>query len=149
MSAQTLNRVLFILLFGILLAACTARPPLVAERSTNPELVLNRTWQWVSTVTPTETIDVPQPERYTLLFADEGSLQALFGCNRGGGDYEISAGRLTLGPLMSTRMACPEDSLDTPFMRDLQRVVSFFIDNGKLYLALADDGGTMAFQTAP
>jgi hypothetical protein len=46
-------------------------------------------------------------------------------------------------------MACPGDSLDTLFMGDLQRVVSFFIDNGRLYLALPYDGGTMTFRTAP
>jgi heat shock protein HslJ len=95
-----------------------------AERSTDPRLVLNKTWQWMSTITPVEKIDVPNPESYTILLKDEGKIQARFDCNRGGGSYEISEGKLSLGPLISTRMACPEDSLDGPFMRDLQRVVS-------------------------
>jgi heat shock protein HslJ len=42
-------------------------------------------------------------------------------------------------------MACPPDSLDSAFMRDLQRVVSFFVDSGTLYLELPDDSGTMKF----
>ena len=67
-------------------------------------------------------------------------------CNRGGGDYRISTGKLSFGPLLSTRMACPEDSLDGPFMRDLQRVVSFFVENGMLYLELPMDSGTMKFR---
>jgi len=46
----------------------------------------------------------------------------------------MSTGRLSFGSLLSTRMACPPDSLDSPFMKDLQRVVSFFLENGKLYL---------------
>jgi len=110
---------------------------------------LNRTWQWVSTVTPAEKIDVPHPERYTILLQDNSHLQALFDCNRGGGNYAVSGGQLSCGPLRSTRMACPGDSLDTLFMRDLQRVVSFFVDDGKLYLALPDDSGTMTFRPAP
>ena len=149
MNVYKLNRTLSILSLGILLAACTARPSLVTERSTNPELVLNRTWQWVSTITPSETINVPQPERYTLFFEDEGTLQAQFDCNRGRGNYVISRGQLSFGPLMSTRMACPEDSLDTLFTRDLQQVVSFFVDDGKLYMALPHDSGTMTFRPAP
>jgi len=149
MNVQKLNRTLSILWLGIIVVACTARPFLVAERSTNPELVLNRTWQWVSTVTPAETIDVPHPERYTLIFVDQGTLQAQFDCNRSGGNYTMSAGQLSFGPLRSTRMACPGDSLDTLFMRDLQQVVSFFIDNGRLYMALPYDSGTMIFRPAP
>jgi heat shock protein HslJ len=149
MNVQKLNRTIAFLWLGMLLAACTARPPLVAGRSTNPELVLNRTWQWVSTVTPAETIDVPHPERYTILLQDDGNLQARFDCNRGGGNYTISTGQLSFGPLRSTRMACPGNSLDTLFMGDLQQVVSFFIDNGRLYLALPYDSGTMTLRTAP
>lgn len=149
MSFLALNRVLAILWFGMVLASCTARPPLAAERSTDPKLVLNITWQWVSTATPAEKIDVPHPERYTILLQDNGNLQARFDCNRGGGNYAISAGQLSFGPLRSTRMACPGDSLDTLFMRDLQRVAAFLIDNGRLYLALPYDSGTMTFRPAP
>jgi heat shock protein HslJ len=50
---------------------------------------------------------------------------------------------------MSTRMACPPDTLDGPFMRDLQRVVSFFVDNDTFYLELPYDSGTMKFRPAP
>ena len=120
-----------------------------AQRSTDPQLVLNKTWHWESTTTPVEKTGVPNPERYTILLKDEGKIQAQFDCNRGGGSYEISAAKLSFGPLMSTRMACPEDSLDGPFMRDLQRVVSFFIDDGHLYLEFPYDSGTMKFRSAP
>jgi heat shock protein HslJ len=114
----------------------------------DPQALLNKTWQWVSTITPVERITVPDPERYTIRLTDEGKVQARFDCNRGGGSYKISAGRLSFGPLLSTRMACPEESLDGPFMRDLQRVVSFFIQDGNLYLELPLDSGTMRFRPA-
>ena len=120
-----------------------------AQRSTDPQLILNKTWQWEATTTPVEKIHVPNPERYTIILKDEGSIQAQFDCNRGGGTYEISDNKLSFGPLMSTRMACPEGSLDRPFVRDLQRTFSFFIDNGHLYLELPYDSGTMKFRPAP
>jgi len=117
-----------------------------AQRSTDPQSVLNKTWQWVSTITPVEKIAVANPERYTIILTDEGKLQARFDCNRGGGEFKISPGKLSFGPPISTRMACPEDSLDGFFMRDLQRVVSFFVENGMLYLELPYDSGTMKFR---
>jgi heat shock protein HslJ len=107
---------------------------------------LKKTWQWVSTITPVEKISVSNPERYTIMLAGEGTLQARFDCNRGGGEFKISPGKLSFGPLMSTRMACPEDSLDGPFIRDLQRVTSFFVQDGLLYLELPYDSGTMKFR---
>jgi heat shock protein HslJ len=118
-------------------------------RSTDPQSVSNKTWQWVSTITPVEKVTVTDPERYTIMLTEDGKLQARFDCNRGGGEYEISEGKLSFGPLMSTRMACPEDSLDGPFMRDLQRVASFFLQDGLLYLELPYDSGTMKFRPAP
>jgi heat shock protein HslJ len=118
-------------------------------RSADPQMVLHQTWQWVATITPVEKITVQNPERYTIRLMDDGKVQARFDCNGGGGNYEISAGRLSFGPLISTRMACPKDSLDGPFMRDLQRVSSFFIEGGELYLELPLDSGTMRFQPAP
>ena len=119
------------------------------ERSKDPQLVLNRTWQWVATVTPVDTITVPNPERYTIRLADEDKVQARFDCNAGGGKYILSEGKLSFGPLLSTRMACPADSLDRPFMRDLQRTTSFFVRDGDLYLELPYDSGTMRFRQAP
>jgi len=118
-------------------------------RSTDPQSLLSKTWQWVSTITPVEIITVTDPERYTIMLTEDGKLQARFDCNRGGGEYEISEGKLSFGPLMSTRMACPEDSLDGPFMRDLQRVASFFLQGGLLYLELPYDSGTMKFRPEP
>ena len=123
--------------------------PGATSRSTDSHLLLNKTWQWEATMTPAETISVSDPDRYTIRFLADGQLQARFDCNRGGGSYTISAGKLSFGPMMSTRMACLPDSQDGPFMRDLQRVTSFFVEEGTLYLELPYDSGTMHFREAP
>ena len=117
------------------------------QRSTDSRLVIGKTWQWTSTVTPVERITVPDPARYTILLTADERVQARFDCNRGGGHYTITADKLSFGPMISTRMACPPDSLDAPFMRDLQRVTSFFIQEGSLYLELPYDSGTMQFRS--
>ena len=112
-------------------------------------LILNKTWQWESTTTPVERVTVSDPGRYTIRLAEEGVVQARLDCNRGRGRYRISPGRLSFGPLASTRMACSEDSLSGLFMRDLPRVVSFFVEDGWLYLELPYDSGTMKFRQVP
>jgi len=80
-----------------------------AKRNSDPASVVNKTWQWQGTVTTVDRITVSQPERYTIRLTSESRMQAMFDCNRGGGDYEITEGRLFFGPLLSTRMACPPD----------------------------------------
>jgi len=143
-------RVLLPGLVAMVMAACAASGQTASSvRSTEPQAVMGKTWQWVGTLSPVEKLSVPEPERYTILLKDAGKVEARFDCNRGGGSYEIGPGKLTFGPLLSTRMACPEDALDGPFMRDLGRVSSFFVEEGELYLELPLDSGTMRFRQAP
>jgi heat shock protein HslJ len=112
----------------------------------DPERVLGRIWRWQATVTPTEKITVTSPERYTLFLTADGTARIRFDCNRGGGSFEISPGKVSFGPLISTRMTCPPDSRDAAFRRDLQQVRSFFVERGTLFLALPDNRGTMRFR---
>jgi len=141
-------RILLIVLCVLVFFACASGAPTGNEhkRSTDPQIILDKIWQWESTVTPVEKITVPDSERYTIRLAADGKAQMRFDCNRGGGEFKISEGKLFFGPLLSTRMACPPDSLDSSFMRDLQQVVSFFVDNNTLYLELPYDSGTMKFR---
>ena len=143
-------RKLTLLSLVMAVVSCAAGAPNGQDsRSTDPQMILGQTWQWESTITPVEEVNVPDPERYTILLTADGVLQALFDCNTGMGDYEASEGKLSFGPLTSTRMACPPDTLDGPLMRDLQRVSSFFVEDGHLYLELPMDSGTMKFRPAP
>ncbi|MGR9087003.1 MAG: META domain-containing protein [Gammaproteobacteria bacterium] len=136
--------------FSLLFSGCApVGSSWAAERNSDPESILSRTWQWEMTVTPLETITAANPERYTILFGENGRIQVRFDCNRGGGDYQLSRGRIAFGPMRATRMGCPPDSQGAVFMRDLQRVVSYFVENGSLYLELPNDGGTMRFRPAP
>jgi heat shock protein HslJ len=145
-----MKRMIPIVIIGMLLAGCaTGASDEQRTRSTDPQMARGKTWQWVSTVSPVERITVAAPERYTILLQADGRAQVRFDCNRGGGNYEIADGQLSFGPLMSTRMACPPGTQDGPFMRDLQRVSSFFIEDGVLYLELPYDSGTMRFQREP
>lgn len=136
-----------VLLAGILVSGCAAGLSSPEKgRISDPGFVVGKTWQWESTLTPADKVEVPCPERYTFHLKKDGTVQARFDCNKGGGDYAITEGGLSFGPLISTRMACPPGSLDGRFMQDLQRVVSFFVEDGALFLELPMDSGTMKFR---
>lgn len=79
-----MQRILFSLLFGVLIAVWAADGQTApAGRTTDPQDVLGKTWEWEGTVTPVEKITVPNSDRYTIRLAENGKLQARFDCNRG------------------------------------------------------------------
>jgi heat shock protein HslJ len=144
---KQMQRIILALGVCIILAGCAGKPSsLENTHRTDPQAILGTTWQWEGTTNPVEKIIVPEPERFTVWLGADGRAQMQFDCNRGGGAFEISPGKLSFDPLMSTRMACPPDSLDNVFMRDLQRVTSFFLRGDRLYLELPYDSGTMKFR---
>ncbi len=73
-------------------------------------------------------------EAYRLQF-DAERLSGQAGCNRFSGGYAVSGNRLTSGPIMATRMACPE-----PRMRHERRVLQVL--SGPVTVGYAD-GGTL------
>lgn len=140
----------FIILFScaIFLTACTS---VISneknDRNYNPESLLNSQWEWLETVTPVETIKSDNPEIYTVKFLADGKAQLRFDCNRGGGNYEASEGKISFTQVFSTRMACQPESQDSIFMRDITRTTSFFIEGDDLYLEMPVDSGTLHFRS--
>ena len=132
----------------LLLTGCITMNNEPAVRTYNPEKLINTTWEWIETVTPVRTITANQPERYTLKLLDDGKVQARFDCNRGGGRYTASEGRISFDQLFSTRMACMPDSQDAVYMKNLNLITTFFIEGETLYLEMPIDSGTMKFRKA-
>jgi heat shock protein HslJ len=123
-----------------------------AEREATAEAVdmsnelIGTTWQWVQTVYGDDSVVVAaDPSRYTLLFDASGQVAVRMDCNGGGGSYEVDGPSLLFGELVSTLMACPEDSQATVFTKDLAEVYSYVIEDGHLFLSLKLDSGIMEF----
>lgn len=103
-------RSLMILAPIALLAACastgsTQSPSGGAEPS--PE-ISGTAWQIVS-VDGQNAAGARTP---TMKFAD-GRISGNSGCNSYSGPYSLTDGQLTLGPVISTKMACVGDGMDT------------------------------------
>jgi heat shock protein HslJ len=93
----------------MLLAACVSAP--------EPHPLEGTEWQLaaIDTSGSTTTLDPPLQARHTVAFGPEGALAIQLDCNRGrstwaAGKPRNGAGTLTIGPVASTRMLCPEPS---------------------------------------
>ncbi|MBX3071688.1 MAG: META domain-containing protein [Thermomicrobiales bacterium] len=104
-------------------------------------------WQWEQFQGGDDTIVAPEdPSHYALEFQADGSVSGQIDCNRGMGSYTIGDDGVSFTILLATtRMACPEGSLDADFLRFVTESTSFVIRDGKLSLALPMDGGITTF----
>jgi heat shock protein HslJ len=115
-----------------------------------PADVIGATWEWVSFITPKKQIDVDDPSRYTLELAGDGSAALQVDCNRGVSQYTLDAdNRISFGPIGVTMMLCPDDQLGHRFTTELERVNSWFQQDGEFLLELPMDSGTLRFREAP
>lgn len=103
--------------------------------------ITNILWQWASlTVRPTnETTAIANPENYTLILRDDGTLSGKADCNNFTGTYTQENGLvITLGA--TTLAACSEGSLGQQYLDLLGAVVAGGPD-GQGNLALENAGG--------
>jgi heat shock protein HslJ len=94
---------------------------------------------------------VPEGPRPTLRVEEDGSVAGFSGCNRFHGRFEEgeSPGAVSVGPLVSTRMACPPEAmeLERTFLASLRGVESYGFHLGRLALDYRDEegGGRLLF----
>jgi heat shock protein HslJ len=106
-------------------------------------------WKWEGTQTPVGRITPDDPSRYTLEFLPDTSVVAQIDCNRGSGKYRMDGKSILIGPLATTRMACPPGSLDTKFTQQLEAARTIFFQGDTLFMDLFADSGTMRFSQLP
>lgn len=101
-------------------------------------------WQWQGTSKASGDVTVGDPSRYTIQFNADGTAGIKNDCNSVGATYTVNGDAMSikLGP--TTLVACPPDSQDQEFARELSSVAKYSIKDGMLYLELAD-AGTMRF----
>jgi D-alanyl-D-alanine carboxypeptidase len=115
------------------------------------ETLTGRTWQWVSFTNPMEQFDVETPESYLLTFNPDGTANVVADCNNAAGSYTADtpdAGALTIQIGPATMAACPPGSRGEQFVTLLGGAARYFFRDGKLFIDLMADGGTMAFAPA-
>lgn len=134
---------------GVLHAALTAvlyGPHPARSRSAEAAAVVGVEWRWVASRYSDDTEARPADRtRYRLRLQPDGTLHARVDCNQAGGRYRIDGSAIVIEVTHSTMAACEPGSLDRTFLRDLGGATTFFVRQGRLYLDLKYDSGTMEF----
>lgn len=133
-----------------MLGACASAPPSVSAAG-GPTNLEGSSWRLVQ-IAMSNGVTRPAIERsrYTIGFGKDGVLNVRFDCNRGRGSWTSSGpGILEFGPLALTRALCSTGSLHDELVRQWPNVRSYLVKDGRLFLSLMADGGTIEFEPAP
>jgi heat shock protein HslJ len=123
----------------LVLAACTTIPD--AHPLTGTEWRLTA----IDTSGSTTTLTPALQQRHTAAFLDAGELELQLDCNRGrstwtAGQPSNGAGNISIGPVASTRMFCPQPSFGDQLasgLTDAQRFTST-LDGRQLVIETAE-----------
>jgi len=93
----------------------------------------------------------PRVDRYTADFGADGTLALGLDCNRATARWQaIPSGRgalsVTAGAM--TRAFCGDGALDGRIAQDLEKIRSFKVEDGRLFLALEGGEGTYVWRAA-
>ncbi len=104
-------------------------------------------WRLVQIQSMDDRVYTPEPNRpYVISFLSEGKAMVEADCNRGRGAWTSEGrGRLRVGPMAVTKVACPPGSLGSRFVTDLSFVRSYVLEEDRLFLATMADGAILEF----
>jgi len=153
-AMQIMKTLAAVLLTLGILAGCESTPTQPAAPSAGaatPGGLEGSTWRLVQIVYGDGTIRAAiDRSRYTIRFGTAGVLNVRFDCNRGRGSWKSTGpGNLEFGDLALTRAQCPTGSLYDDLARQWPNVRSYIFKDGRLFLALMADGGTLEFEPSP
>jgi heat shock protein HslJ len=142
---------LLVCLSLVLIVAAGCYPPATPVPSAAPPPsqagITNIVWQWtsVSSRSTGQTTQVPNPQVYTIVFRDDGTLSGQADCNTFTGTYSTQGG-FFIQAKPDVMAACGGDSLDVQYFELLGAVVAGGPDGaGGLALETAAGEQRMAF----
>jgi heat shock protein HslJ len=120
--------------------------PNAGDPGAEARTLMGAEWQWLGTRYGNDTEAVPvEPARYRFRLNPDGSLRAQADCNSVRGRYRLEGRAITVEMTHSTATACEAGSLEGVFLRDISAAAVYFIRDGRLFLDLKYDTGTMEF----
>lgn len=119
------------------------------EGEANPDVMTldMQSWKWIKTDYNDGTVITPhKTDAFTLSFNENNSVSIATDCNSMNSTYEVSDHQITFGPIISTKMFCP-DSQEQEFSMMLSEADSFlFTSKGELIFNLKSGRGSVIFR---
>jgi heat shock protein HslJ len=148
MYRPSIRSIVLMCLVGAAAVACQAQPP-SGNVSIDPNVPAMQGTQWFwtsSTIAGAEVI--PNPTKYNITFATDGTFSATVDCNQVSGQFTITqSGEVDITPGPSTLAACPEPSLANVFLAGLSGATQAQIAANRL--VLTGPTGAMTFAPTP
>jgi len=105
-------------------------------------------WNWASVTDPVDGKTVIDPDLpYTFSLVDDTQVVMGTSCRAGIGEYTLEDNALTLTFDIPEKYDedCEEDEFGERYFELMQNAALYFIEDGRLYIDLMADGGTLAF----
>ncbi len=107
-------------------------------------------WQWQGTQMSDDSAFTPaDPASYTVEFMADGGVAIQADCNSVRASYTLDGSAITITPGPATLMACPEGSLGSEFLAQLNNAAIYFFQDGELFMDIKFDSGTLRFAAQP
>ncbi len=115
-----------------------------------PEALVGTTWVLTSYLVGGDAVAPALPDvEVTAQFDAEGSLKGSAGCNTYSASVTIGDGFLSIGPAVSTRMACAPESVmgqESAYLTALENIIFYQIRADELHLLDANGNVLLSFQ---
>jgi len=134
--------ILLILVAGVWLVGCSYQGP-----KTSPDqgtTLINTYWKLIETDGVAVTTAADAREAHVILRPDH-RVTGFGSCNTFSGTWQMEDELLVIGPLMSTRMACPESATEMALLSALDGKVVTEIE-GEVLTVTGRDGIELKFQ---
>lgn len=125
----------------------TSNPGAAPELSIDPNLILNKKFKWVSFIEPdfiSQAI-IEDPENYTIIFHDDGTLTYKAACNAGMGTFGILKENIIIDIDMSDLEYCGQGSLEQMYIGLLNEMKTYSLYKDQLSFAMEEYVGGMGF----
>jgi len=148
----TRNNYILITLLGTLvlvLSACTLTGGKADVSSKDLE---NTRWELVSYGEIGSEVAVVEDSTVTLEFQPGGQIGGTGGCNSYGGEATLEDGKLTVGEIMSTLMACMDEAVmqqEGQFFKALNSAEEVKLSGNELTILYNEGNGALHFVAAP
>jgi heat shock protein HslJ len=120
---------------------------LLVYRAVNGAQAIERSWTVTSYYTGNAVQSVAVGSTLTATF-DDGRITGDAGCNTFNGPYVVTLTKIRIGPLASTRRACPSEEVatqETHYLAALELATTFRVTGARLELFRADGGLAATF----
>jgi heat shock protein HslJ len=142
------------LMMGLAGGSMLLAPGLLRAQEATPtagaEIAVIR-WELQQIASGNRVLTPDDPADYWIQLLPDGKVLLKADCNQGSGTYTLDGSSLTFSELVTTRVACGEESISDRFVSSLGYTVSFQVTgdgSDQLVLQMMADGGSLTFQPA-